>query len=267
MNKYFNLTDLAWLLPFFRAAFIFIIGYYIALFFSRKSEKFSSEYASPQHIMLIKKSIYFAVLLIFSIASLQQLNFELSALLGSAGVATVAIGFAAKTSISNMICGLFLILEKSFVVGDTISVKGHQGEIMSIDFLSIKIRTGENTMVRLPNEEIFSSDVINLTHFKQRRLDISISISYETNLPEAQKLLLKIAAESQFNAQKPEASVILDNFADCAINLKLSMWVNKADYYEAKDALQQAIKATFDLKGIHSPYPQMRVHLIEKVSS
>jgi small conductance mechanosensitive channel len=264
VNEYFSIKELAWLLPFLRAAFILIVGYYIATFLARKSEKYSGDYVSPQYIMLIKKSIYFSVLLLFSIASLQQLDFQLSALLGSAGIATVAIGFAAKTSISNMICGLFLILEKSFVVGDTISVKGHQGEIMSIDFLSIKIRTPENTMVRLPNEEILSSDVINMTHFKQRRLDITVGISYEADLIEVQKLLLKIAAESQFNSQKPVASVILENFADSAINLKLSVWVGKSDYYDAKDTLQQAIKLAFDQKGIATPYPQMKIQVVDK---
>ncbi len=265
MSKYVNFADFAWLLPFLRAAILFVIGYYLANLLARKSEKFRGEYVSAQHIMLIKKSIYIIVLLLFSMASLQQLDFDLSVLLGSAGIATVAIGFAAKTSISNMICGLFLILEKSFVVGDTISVKGHQGEIMSIDFLSVKIRTAENTMIRLPNEEILSSDVINLTHFKQRRLDININISYETNLAESQKLLLKIAAESPYNAQKPEASVVLDSFEQSTINLKLSMWVNKSDYNEAKDTLQQAIKLAFDQNGISAPYPHMNLHIQENL--
>lgn len=265
MKQYINMTEILWLLPFIRAAIILIIGYDVATYLARKSEQLCSDYTSPQYLMLIKKSVYFMILLLFFIASLQQLDFQLSALLGSAGIATVAIGFAAKTSISNMICGLFLILEKSFVVGDTISVKGHQGEIMSIDLLSIKIRTPENTMVRLPNEEILSCDVINLTHFKQRRLDILLGISYEADLGKVQKLLLKIAADSSFNSQKPTASVILENFGDTAINLRLSIWVSKADYYEAKDALQQSIKLAFDEKGIETPYPQMKVQLVEKV--
>jgi small conductance mechanosensitive channel len=264
MHEYFSIRELAWLLPCLRAVFILIVGYYIASFLAGKSEKYSGDYVSPQYIMLIKNFIYFGVLLLFSIASLQQLDFQLSALLGSAGIATVGIGFAAKTSISNMICGLFLIMEKSFVVGDTISVKGHVGEIMSIDFLSIKIRTAENTMVRLPNEEILSSDVINMTHFKQRRLDIMVGISYEADLVEVQKLLLKIAAESQFNSQKPVASVIIENFANSAINLKLSVWVGKADFSEAKDSLQYAIKLAFDKHGIATPYPQMKIQIVDK---
>lgn len=262
MSQYVNLSDFAWLLPFIRAAVLFLIGYYLANFLARKSEKFRGEYVSPQQLMLIKKSIYIIVLLLFSMASLQQLNFDLSVLLGSAGIATVAIGFAAKTSISNMICGLFIILEKSFVVGDTISVKNHQGEIMSIDFLSIKIRTTENTMIRIPNEEILSSDVINLTHFKQRRLDINLSINYETDLVATQKILLKIAADSPLNIQKPEATVVVESFGESSINLKLSVWVNKTDFTEAKDTLQQAIKLAFDQHGVDAPYPHMKLHMI-----
>jgi len=266
MNNSITLAEVAWLLPFIRAAIILLVGYYLASFLSGKTEKITGDYVSPQHIMIIKKAIYFIVLLLFIIASLQQLNFQLSALLGSAGIATVAIGFAAKTSISNMICGLFLIIEKSFVVGDTISVKGHQGEIMSIDFLSIKIRTADNTMIRVPNEEIISSDVINLTHFKHRRLDLNIAISYEADLAEVQNLLLKIAAENRFNLQKPEATVVLDNFAESSINLKLSIWVNKSDYYDAKDEIQHAIKLAFDHMSVATPYQQIKVHLVSPIA-
>lgn len=267
MNNTITLSELAWLLPFVRAGIILLAGYYLASFLSGKTEKITGDYVSPQHIMIIKKVIYFIILLLFVIASLQQLDFQLSALLGSAGIATVAIGFAAKTSISNMICGLFLIIEKSFVVGDTISVKGHQGEIMSIDFLSIKIRTAENTMIRVPNEEIISSDVINLTHFKHRRLDLTIPISYEADLRNIQELLLKIAAENPLNLQKPEASVVLENFGESAINLKLSVWVGKADYNDAKDELQQSIKLAFDQMGIETPYQQMKVHLVSPIAN
>lgn len=263
MNNYLGLVDIAYFLPFTRAAILLIIGYYLARFLAHKSEKFRGEYVSPQHTMLIKKSIYIIVLLLFSMAALQQLNFDLSVLLGSAGIATVAIGFAAKTSISNMISGLFIILEKAFVVGDTICVKGHQGEIMSIDFLSIKIRTSENTMIRLPNEQIISSDVVNLTHFKQRRLDISINISYETDLVAAQKLLVKTATESPYNVQKPEPTVIVDCFGESTVNLKLSVWVNKSDYNTAKDSLQQAIKLAFDQNAIPAPYSHLTVQLLQ----
>lgn len=267
MNTTITMAELAWLLPFIRAGIILLVGYYLATFLSGKTEKITGDYVSPQHIMIIKKAIYFIVLLLFIIASLQQLDFQLSALLGSAGIATVAIGFAAKTSISNMICGLFLIIEKSFVVGDTISVKGHQGEIMSIDFLSIKIRTAENTMIRVPNEEIISSDVINLTHFKHRRLDIAVSISYEADLLKIQQLLLKIAAENPLNLQKPEATVVVDSFAESVINLKLSVWVGKTDYANAKDELQQAIKLAFDQTGVATPYQQIKVHLVSPIAN
>ncbi len=266
MNNAINFIELTWLLPFIRAAIILIVGYYLATFLSRKSEKLTADYVSPQHIMIIKKSVYFIVLLLFVIASLQQLNFQLSVLLGSAGVATVAIGFAAKTSISNMICGVFLILEKSFVVGDTICVKGHQGEIMSIDFLSIKIRTTDNTMIRVPNEDIISSDVVNLTHFKHRRLTLNVAVGYGADFSKVQDILLKIAEGSTLNLKKPAATVILDNFGDSAINLKFSVWVNKADYNEAKNTLQQAIKIALEINDIESPSQQMKVQLLKSIA-
>ena len=106
-----------------------------------------------------RRSIFYFIFLLFVIASLKEAGFKLSVFLGAAGILTVALGFASQTSASNLISGLFLIGEGSFEVGDTIQItliRGHtiEGEVISIDLLSVKLLTMDNVYVRLPNEQL-----------------------------------------------------------------------------------------------------------------
>ena len=106
-----------------------------------------------------RRGIFYFIFLIFVMASLKEAGFKLSVFLGAAGILTVALGFASQTSASNLISGLFLIGEGSFEIGDTISItliRGNtiEGEVISIDLLSVKLLTQDNIYVRLPNEQL-----------------------------------------------------------------------------------------------------------------
>src|SRR5262249_54810678 len=119
---------------------------------------------------------FYTVFVLFLFATLDQLGFDLSVLLGAAGIFSVAIGFASQTSASNFISGLFLIFEKVILEGDVITVDGVTGEVMSVDLLSTKIKTADNLFVRIPNEMLIKSKLINLSRFLHRRLDLIITV-------------------------------------------------------------------------------------------
>lgn len=244
-----------------KAILLLIAGYVIAKIASSASEKFCCQYATKQQCMILKKCVFFGILILFLIASLQQLNFKLTVLLGSAGIATAAIGFAAKTSISNMISGVFLIIEKSFQAGDTIKIKGVTGVVDSIDLLSVKLTTFDHTLVRLPNEMIISNELINLTHYPHRRLDIFVGVSYSEKIDNVRNTLLSLVEKHELALKKPEPSVIITDFGDSSVNMRLSVYVNKTNYGELKMQLHDLIKSTFDKQNIDIPFPQVTVHM------
>ena len=101
-------------------------------------------------IMLLQPGSFYLILCLFLVSALVELGFSLGVLVGTAGILTVAIGFASQTSMSNLISGLFLIGEQSFAVGDIIKIDQITGVVLSIDLLSTKLRTFDNTYVRLP---------------------------------------------------------------------------------------------------------------------
>jgi len=248
------------LLPIIKAFIILIAGYIVAKLLAKSTEKYLSKHATAQQAMILKKITFFTILVLFIVASLQQMDFELTVLLGSAGIITAAIGFASKSSISNIISGLFLIVENTFEVGDTISVKGKTGKVVSIDLLSVKLKTPDNTLIRIPNESIISSELTNSTRFPTRRLDIKVSISYDEDIERASSQLLTIANDDPDTHKMPEPFVVVTDLADSAVIIRLSLWMNKAKYTDAKCRLLAVIKTEFDKVGINIPYPQLVVH-------
>ncbi|MFT6270035.1 MAG: small-conductance mechanosensitive channel [Alphaproteobacteria bacterium] len=126
---------------------------------------------------------------------MKELGFDLSVVLGAAGIFSVAIGFASQTSASNLISGLFLMMERPFSVGDIIRVESTTGEVISIDLLSVKIRTFDNLFVRIPNESRIKTQVTTLTRFPIRRADLQIGIAYKEDIERVKEILNNVATK------------------------------------------------------------------------
>src|SRR5690554_2408270 len=101
---------------------------------------------------MIRRVFFYLVFLLFAVAALREAGFSLDVVLGAAGILTVAIGFASQTSASNIISGLFVVMEKPFEIGDTIEVDATIGEVVAIDLLSVKLRTAETCTCAYPTK-------------------------------------------------------------------------------------------------------------------
>ena len=135
--------------------------------------------------------------------AMRELGFSLAVIMGAAGVLTVALGFASQTTASNLISGLFLIGERSFEIGDLIRVGTTTGEVLSIDALSVKLRTFDNLFVRIPNESLIKSEVTTLTRFPIRRLDLLLGVAYKEDIGRVQKVLTEVADRNPLCLDEP----------------------------------------------------------------
>ena len=134
---------------------------------------------TPQVLMLITKSITYLGFFVVLLYALNKMGVQLAAILGAAGVVGIALGIASQESLSNMISGVFLISEKPFEIGDIITVGEKTGIIMSIDLLSVKMRTFDNLFIRIPNEKLINTEVTTITRFPIRRMDFNLSVAYK----------------------------------------------------------------------------------------
>ncbi|MBA2653495.1 MAG: mechanosensitive ion channel family protein [Gammaproteobacteria bacterium] len=242
----------AQMLAILKTIILIVSGFLLARITSKASEKLLGRYASSQQAMVFQKIIYFSILILFVVAGLQQLGFKLSVLLGSAGIATAAVAIASQTSISNIISGLFLIMEKSFQIGDRIKVGNTSGIISSIDLLSVKILTANNTLVRIPNELLIKSEITNITRFESRRLDLNLKVSSEENLPQIKALLVEMAKKNPLSLKTPLPSASIVELDGSDVYLQLSTWSAHKNYDALRDSLYADIVTLFHENNIAS---------------
>lgn len=220
-----------------------------------------------QHNLILRRLLTWAIMGLALAWALQEVGLDLRVVLGAAGVLTVAIGFAAQTSVSNLISGVFLMTERPFSVGDVIEVDGKTGTVMSIDSLSIKLRTFDNLLVRIPNETMLKANVTNLTHYAIRRYDMKVGVAYGTDLALVRELLVELAYREPLCLAEPAPLIILLDFADSAIQLQYSVWGTVENFLAMRNAMFEQVKETFDEHGIVIPFPQRTIHLAGQFST
>ncbi len=215
---------------------------------------------SDDRLQLVRKLFRYTAWTVATMTLLSSLGIDLRAILGAAGIAGIAVGFAAQTSISNVISGLFLISEKHFGVGDAVQIGDVSGMVQSVDFLSVKVRTWDNRFVRIPNETIIKSNVVNVTRFPIRRFDLRLSVAYDSDLEEVRRILFEYVKSNMAVLRDPAPLFVVEKFGDSGIEILLAVWFEKSRFADVRDSLAIGVKKTLDEAGIVIPFPQMDVH-------
>jgi small-conductance mechanosensitive channel len=213
-----------------------------------------------QRTMILRRVTFYGVAGLFVASALMELGFDLGVLLGAAGILTVALGFASQTSASNVISGLFLLGERPFSVGDVIRVAGTTGEVLSVDLLSVKLRTFDNLFVRIPNETMIKAEVTNLRRFPIRRLDLQVGVAYKEDLRRVRDVLMEVARRHPLCLEEPAPVIIFQGYGDSSINQQFSVWAATDNYLELRNSIPLDIKEAFDEAGIEIPFPHRTLY-------
>jgi len=214
-----------------------------------------------QHVALLgQRAIFYLVLALIFVSVMREMGFQLTVLLGAAGILTVAIGFASQTSMSNIISGVFLLSERPFVVSDIIRVGDVTGEVIAVDLLSLKIRTFDNLLVRIPNETVIKSEVVNLTHFPIRRVDVDVGVAYKEDLARVRDVLNEVAERNPLSLANPEPLYIFRGFGDSSLDIRFCVWTARENWLELKNQIYEEIKRAFDEQGIEIPFPHRTLY-------
>ena len=243
-----------------RFGILLLIVLPLLLLFTRWIKKYLTKKLSAQQGMIISKLIWYTGVAVVAFSVLSELGFKLTHLLGAAGIVGIAIGFASQTSVSNIISGLFLIAEKPFEVGDVITVQGITGIVLSIDTLSIKIRTFDNKYVRVPNETIIKNELTNITRFPIRRVDLKVGVAYKEDIGLVREILLDVAKQNPMCLNEPEPLVIFNGFGDSSLDFMFVVWAEKPDWLLLKNSIAEDVKKRFDAEEIEIPFPHLSLY-------
>ncbi len=248
------------LLAFTRAVILLSIGLVVASLASRLVRRFSQGHLSLHTQTLIRRIVFYGLLALFVASAMRELGFNLAVLVGAAGVLTVAIGFASQTTASNLISGLFLIGERAFQIGDTIRVGNTTGEVLSVDALSVKLRTFDNLFVRIPNETLIRSEVTTLSRFPIRRLDLTLGVAYKEDIDRVRGVLIQVADANPLCLDEPAPLFIFTGFGDSALDIQFSVWAKRENFLALRNGITAEIKRAFDEAGIEIPFPHRSLY-------
>ena len=185
------------------------------------------------------------------------MGLNLGAILGAAGVAGIAVGFAAQTSLSNIISGFFMIGERPFELGDIIEVDGIAGTVDTIGLLALTLRTFDNRSVRIPNETLVKTQLINVTRHPIRRFNLDIGVAYDENIGHVLKVMQEVAETNLQSLNEPDPLIIFTGFGDSSLNFLLGAWCVQEDYGTLRNTLPRELKERFDKENIEIPFPHM----------
>ncbi len=252
-------TDIAWG-QWISSVFLVVLGLFLGSLAARSVGRFMAQRTSRHHAAMMRRLVFYGIFVLFLVAALREAGFSLDVVLGAAGILTVAIGFASQTSATNMISGLFLLVEKPFEIGDFIEVDATIGEVIAIDMLSVKLRTPDNLYVRIPNETLIKTRVVNRSRFPVRRLDLPVGIAYAEDVERVQRLLLDLAEKNPVCLEEPKPFTLVTAFGASSVDLQFSFWVPKEKVLEGRSSMMVAIKSTLDREGIEIPFPHTSVY-------
>lgn len=257
LSNYFNPATID---KFVRIIFILIFGVgsiHLISFLVRRSLR---KQLSKQSMMLVIRTIVYTGYTGLVLIIVREMNYDLTALFGAAGVVGIIIGVASQTSIGNIISGLFLVGEKSFELGDVVRIGDKTGTVYSIDLLSIKVKTFDNVLIRIPNQSVISSELTNVTKFPIRRLDFQVGVAYKEDLRKVKTVLENVAQNNPLCLEEPEPVIIFKEFGNSSIIITFAVWFEKANYLEVKNSVFIEIKEAFDREGIEIPFPHVSVY-------
>lgn len=243
-----------------RAGLVVLTGLPLTFVLSRWARRWVGRRYSVQHGMVTGQVVFYAGILIVLVSVLQELGFSLTPLLGAAGILGIAIGFAAQTSVSNIISGFFLMAEQPFVIDDVVQVGDVTGRILSIDMLSVKLRTFDNRFVRIPNENLVKTQFVNVTRFAIRRVDVNVGVAYKEDVSRVREILFQVAKDHPGALMEPEPHFQFLEYGTSSMDFLFGVWTRTDNFFRVRTELRAEIKRRFDEEGIEIPFPHRTVY-------
>lgn len=243
------------------AAIVLIVGIFltrrIRSYFLKLIGRFSKQITVNRLLANLATAIFFLGIL-FIVLSILGLDTALTTLLGTAGVAGLAVGLALQDPIVNLFSGVMMTARTFFKIGDLVETNGFTGIIEKISLRSTVLKTFQGQEVVLPNKDVYQNPLKNYSVSGERRVDLSCGVSYGDDLKVVKEVAVQaIESVVERNEQKPVEFFYTD-FGDSSINFNLRFWLrhtSQKTYLQAQSESIMALKLAFDKNDITIPFP------------
>ncbi len=214
------------------------------------------------HKFIITATKY-ALYIVLAVVILTSLKIPTAPLVTVLGACGAAVALALKDSLGNIASGIIILANKPFIRGDVIEVTGITGIVQSIDLLVTTLKTYDNKVITIPNGTITAAVLVNYSRENTRRVDLSFTISYDSDIAEAKDVLMAVTVSNPDIFADPAPVVGVAEHQESGILLDLKVWCETSKYYDVRYYLEEQVKISFDKANITIPYPQMDVRVIK----
>jgi small conductance mechanosensitive channel len=211
--------------------------------------------------------LYIVLLVFLALTVFQTLGVPTTNFLAIVGAAGLAVGLALKDSLSNFSSGVMLVFFRPFKVGDQIDAAGTGGVVETIGIFNTVLKTADNRVINVPNSLVYSGTITNYNAESTRRIDLTIAIGYNADIPQAKSVIAAIVAAEARIAQSPAPEVAVQDILPTAVTLAVRVWVQTADYGPVRSDLLERIKRSLDKYGLSLTAEQRAVPPAQLIAS
>ncbi len=243
------------------AVLILAVGYWLARFVATLVRNLLERRKSDRGATgLLTEITRWGIFTYAAILALQQFM-DITAFLAGLGILGFTVGFALQDVMKNFAAGVLLLVQHPFVVGESISVAGYDGEALSIDLRSTQIKTFDGRLVTLPNAQILDNPIINYTRSTLRRIELPVGVGYGSDLAVIRELILHVLEPIPGYQATPAPIIVFNAFGESSIDMMVYFWIdtNQIGFLDAQDTAIKGIKQAFDHNGIDIPFPTRTV--------
>lgn len=209
---------------------------------------------------LIKSLVQVVLYLLLGLMVASKLGIDVTGIIALASVLSLAVSLAVQDVLANVFGGLTLLYTQPFHSGDYVEIAGQGGTVMEIGLPYTKLLTPDNKEISIPNKSVVSADIVNYTATGKRRVDFTVTASYDSPIPTVLSALRK-AAQVPTRLENEELFVAVSNYGDHSIEYVLRVWSTADDYWTTMFAINEQIKKIFDAEGVEMTYPHLNIHL------
>ncbi len=252
----------AWAIKIAFAIVLLVVGLWIAKKIAGVFQATLDKRGVDSTISKFLRNIVYGLLVAFVFISvLGQVGVQTASIVAILGAAGLAVGFALQGSLSHFASGVLLIIFRPIKSGDFIDAAGVSGSVTEITLFSTVLTTPDNKVIIVPNSSIVSGAITNYSTMLERRVDLTVGVSYDADLAAVKSALQAVVdGEGRLLTEKG-ITIAVAELADSSVNFVVRVWVKSADYWPVYFDLTESVKIKLDEEKIGIPYPQMDLHI------
>ena len=211
-------------------------------------------------IGLIRSVIRTVLYLLLGLMCASKLGFDVTGVIALASVLTLAVSLSVQDLLTNLIGGFTLLYTKPFRSSDFVEIAGQCGTVEEIGMTYTKLVTGDNKVVFIPNRSVVAADIINFSATGTRRVDLTVSASYDEPTKKVIAALME-AAKAEGVLEDPAPFAAVEKYGDSAISYVLRVWCKQENYWNVYFTVNEKIRESFTDNGVTMTYAHLNVHL------